>query len=208
MNIRLFKNDIPDDLTIEGDLGIDTEAMGLNISRDRLCLIQISNDNNGAYLIQFESDYRAPNLKKLLLNSNTAKIFHFARFDLAIIKQYLGISLENIFCTKIASYLSRTYTDSHSLRNVCKDLLGQNLSKKQTSSDWGKKTLSQQQQKYATSDVIHLPKIRDILTDMLKRENRLDLAKKIFSFLNVRVELDLLGWKDCDIFAHSQVRKC
>ena len=207
MKLHVFHNDIPDGLQIDGDLAIDTEAMGLNIPRDRLCLIQISNNTENAYLIKFNKNYEANNLKALLSQNNSQKIFHFARFDIAIIKHYLGISMENIFCTKIASRLVRTYTEAHGLKNLCREFLGKELQKKHQSSDWGADVLSPEQKQYAVSDVLYLHKLRDSLYKMLERENRLSLAYKIFNFLNTRAELDLLGWGDFDIFAHSKEKK-
>ncbi len=194
---------MPDNLIINGDLAIDTETMGLNLHRDKLCLLQLSNGNGTAYLINFHNkNYAAPNLKKLLLDKSRCKIFHFARFDLAAIKHYLGIELENIFCTKIASRLARTYTDSHSLRIVCQELLGIQISKQQQSSYWGSETLTKEQKEYAARDVLFLHKIRNILKEMLIKENRYEIACKIFAHLPVRAELDLIGWNDIDIFAH------
>lgn len=202
-DITLFKNDLPDDLIIEGDLAIDTEAMGLNNKRDRLCLIQISNNQGKIYLVQFEKGvYNAPNLKKLLTNPNTQKILHFARFDMAILYEYLGIMLENVFCTKIASRLVRTYTDSHGLKDLCRELLSVQLSKQQQSSDWGATNLTKEQQLYAASDVIYLHAIRDHLESLLIREERKDLAQECFKFLSNRILLDLSGWNEVDIFAH------
>lgn len=202
-DITLFKNDLPDDLIIEGDLAIDTEAMGLNNKRDRLCLIQISNNQGKIYLVQFEKGvYNAPNLKKLLTNPNTQKILHFARFDMAILYEYLGIMLENVFCTKIASRLVRTYTDSHGLKDLCRELLSVQLSKQQQSSDWGATNLTKEQQLYAASDVIYLHAIRDRLESLLIREERKDLAQECFKFLSNRILLDLSGWNEVDIFAH------
>ena len=207
MIIDLFFDDIPSSLNLEGDLALDTEAMGLTIARDKLCLLQISTGNQDVYLVQFQNNYAAPNLKKLLSDNKTTKIFHFARFDLAIIKYYLGVEIQNVFCTQIASKMARTYTDSHGLKDLCRELLQENISKEQRSSDWGKKPLSKEQQQYAANDVLHLHKLRSILTEMLIRESRMDIAQKIFSFLNTRVELDLLGWKDTDIFAHTGIKK-
>ncbi len=182
--------------------------MGLNLHRDRLCLIQLSNGDGKAYLVQFvDSNYDAPNLKKLLLDESRCKIFHFARFDLAAIKQYLDVNINNIFCTKIASRLARTYTDSHSLKELCRELLSINLSKQQQSSYWGAEILSSDQKDYAARDVLYLHKLRDILNEMLVTENRVDITKKLFDFLPVRVELDLMGWNDVDIFSHSYLKR-
>lgn len=177
--------------------------MGLQIKRDKLCVVQLCDENGTICLIQFsDHNYAAPNLKKLLLDKTRIKIFHFARFDLAILEHYLGISLNNIFCTKIASRLVRTYTDSHGLKDICRELLGIQLSKQQQSSDWGIKTLSKDQQEYAARDVIYLHELRNKFTEMLERENRLELAQKIFTFLPIRAHLDLAGWSEIDIFAH------
>lgn len=191
-------------MDLEGDIAIDTEAMGLNFHRDRLCTVQFCDAKQQSYIVQFENGkYNAPNLAKLLTDPNRVKIFHFARFDVAIIKHYLGIDINNIFCTKIASRLIRTYTDSHGLKELCRELLGIQLSKQHQSSDWGTTIFSKEQQEYAISDVIYLHKLRNILTDMLVRENRIDMAKKLFAFLPTRTELDLMGWEEVDIFAHS-----
>ena len=201
--IHTFNNDLPANLKITADLAIDTETMGLNIKRDRLCLIQISNGGGDSYLIKFDKgNYAAPNLKKLLSDQKSIKIFHYARFDLAVIKHYLGIEINNIFCTKVASRLVRTYTDYHGLKDLCRELLGVQISKQQQSSYWGADTISKDQEEYAAADVLHLHKLRDVLTNMLKNENRLELAHKIFGFLPTRVDLDLQGWPDLDIFAH------
>ncbi len=202
--ITLYKNDLPDDLNIKGDIAIDTETMGLNNKRDRLCLIQISNEEGKVYIVQMEKGVnKAPNLEKLLTNPNIQKILHFARFDVAVIYQYLGIMMNNIFCTKIASKLTRTYTDSHGLKDLCRDLISVQLSKQQQSSDWGSATLSKEQLAYAASDVLHLHKLRNHLKTLLIRENRMELAQECFDFLPNRALLDLAGWENIDIFAHS-----
>ena len=200
----MFQNDLPDNFNIEGDLAIDTETMGLKLHRDKLCLLQISNGDDNAYLVNFiNKDYSAPNLKKLLLDKNRCKIFHFARFDLASIKHYLTIDLENIFCTKIASKLTRTYTDAHSLKELCRELLDVGISKQQQRSYWGSVDLTQEQQNYAAKDVLYLHRIKTILEKMLIQDNRLEIANKIFHFLPTRADLDLMGWDDIDIFNHS-----
>lgn len=187
-----------------GDIAIDTETMGLDLNRDRLCLLQISNGDGEAYLVQFSKDnYNAPNLKNLLLDKNREKIFHFARFDLAVIKKHLEIELSNIFCTKIASILVRTYTEHHGLKDLCKELLGINISKQQQSSYWGTLQLSEEQKEYAAKDVIYLHSLKEILTSMLMAENRNDIAYKLFDFLPTRANLDLMGWNEIDIFSHS-----
>ena len=187
-----------------GDIAIDTETMGLDLNRDRLCLLQISNGDGEAYLVQFSKDnYDAPNLKNLLLDKNREKIFHFARFDLAVIKKHLEIELSNVFCTKIASILVRTYTEHHGLKDLCKELLGINISKQQQSSYWGTLQLSEEQKEYAAKDVIYLHSLKEILTSMLIAENRNDIAYKLFDFLPTRANLDLMGWNEIDIFSHS-----
>lgn len=203
IKIKLYSNDLPDDFTLPGDLAIDTETMGLNLQRDKLCLLQLSNGDGNAHLIQFtDRNYEAANLKKLLLNKDSVKIFHFARFDLAAIKNYLDLDLENIFCTKVASKLVRTYTDSHGLKELCRELLGVQISKQQQSSYWGNRELTQEQKDYAAKDVIYLHKIRDSLLNMLIAENRIELAMKLFAFLPTRANLDLMGWNEIDIFAY------
>lgn len=195
---------MPDDLELPGDLAIDTETMGLKPYRDRLCVVQISNGDGDAHLVHFSKDstYQAPNLKKLLSNPESKKIFHYARFDIAIIKYYLGLDLENIYCTKIASKLCRTYTEFHGLKELCNELLGVSLSKAQQSSNWGAKQLSNAQIKYAAQDVLYLHQLKDILSEMLDSAGRTHLAESCFAFLNTRVELDLAGWASLDIFKH------
>lgn len=201
--IKLFKNDLPNHLIINEDIAIDTETMGLNLYRDRLCLLQISDSKGNAYVIKFiDKDYNAPNLKKLLLNDSITKIFHFARFDLAMIKIHLNITLNNIFCTKIASKLVRTYSDHHGLKKLCYEFLNVNLSKQEQSSYWGGDEISDDQLKYAASDVLYLHQLRDILTKMLETESRYDIAKDYFSFLNKIVGLDILGFEASQIFEH------
>jgi ribonuclease D len=199
----LYKNDLPDDLNLGNAIAIDTETMGLKTERDRLCLIQISSGDGNAHLVQFEQNqYQAPNLKKLLNDQKILKIFHFARFDLAAIKFYLDIEVKNIYCTKIASKLTRTYTDSHGLKSLCEELLKIEISKRQQSSDWGNKEISADQIKYAANDVLFLHRIKERLDIMLKREARLELAQSCFEFLTTRVALDLEGFEVVDIFAH------
>ena len=177
--------------------------MGLDLARDRLCVVQLSTGDERAYLVQFvDQKYHAPNLRKLLLDGSRQKIFHFARFDLAAIKQYLKIDLTNIFCTKIASKLTRTYTDHHGLKELCRELLDVNISKQQQSSYWGSATLSQEQQEYAARDVVYLHALRDILSNRLIALDRFEVAKQLFHFLPVRASLDLIGWNNIDIFAH------
>jgi len=198
-------NDLPKSLIISGDIAIDTEAMGLNNHRDRLCLVQLADEAGNIHIVHFKDrDYSAENLKALLSNKDSVKIFHFARFDLAIMQKYLNIKLENVFCTKIASKLCRTYTNYHSLSELCTELLNVKLSKYQQTSDWGSDKLNEEQLQYAAKDVIYLHKIREKIVIKLKRENRMQLAEKCFDFLPFKSELDLLGWIDHDIFSHQQ----
>ena len=201
----LHKGDLPANLNLAGDLAIDSETMGLSIQRDRLCLIQLSNGDGNAHLVQFEAGgYSAPNLKKLLSNPKTTKIFHYARFDIAVIRHYLELELTSpVYCTKIASKLVRTYTDKHGLKDVCRELLGVEISKQQQTSNWGATDLSEEQLAYAASDVLHLHQLRTKLDQMLKDMGRTKIAEECFRFLNTRVELDLLGWKEHDIFSHA-----
>lgn len=178
--------------------------MGLNNKRDRLCVVQISDGNGNAHLVQFApGKYEAPNVRKLLTDPARTKIFHFGRFDIAIMKEYLGVLTTPIYCTRTASRLARTYTDKHGYKDICKELLGVDISKQQQSSDWGSGTLSQEQVDYAASDVLHLHKLRTKLNEMLSREGRMDLAQACFNFLPHRALLDLAGWEHEDIFAHS-----
>lgn len=202
MSITLHKNDLPEDLDLGSVVAIDTETMGLLHARDRLCLVQLSNGDGNAHLVQFENGtYDAPNLKKMLSNPEVMKLFHFARFDVAIMKRYLEVDFPNIYCTKIASKLVRTYTDKHGLRHLCRELLGVDISKQFQSSDWGAKELSSEQLNYAASDVYYLHRLKAILDGMLEREGRKELAQSCFDFLGTRANLDLLGWSG-DIFEH------
>ncbi|GAB1717821.1 MAG: 3'-5' exonuclease [Nitrobacter sp.] len=206
MTIRLHRGDLPDqDLArYTGSAAIDTETMGLNPHRDRLCVVQMSPGDGSADVIQIENGQRdAPNLKKLLADPNIVKIFHFARFDLAALCNALGVMPRPVYCTKIASRLTRTYTDRHCLKDLVREVLSVDLSKQQQSSDWGSQTLSDAQLAYAASDVLHLHALRDKLDAMLAREDRSELAQACFDFLPTRARLDLAGWKDEDIFAHS-----
>lgn len=204
MTIYLHKGDLPADLKIGPNVAVDTETMGLNPLRDRLCLVQLSTGDGDAHLVQLKkADYAAPNLKAVLGNPEITKLFHFARFDLAVLKQYLGLSAEPVYCTKIASKLARTFTDRHGLKDLCRELLGVDISKQQQSSDWGSDDLSDSQKEYAASDVLYLHRLRKVLDDMLEREGRMHLAEAAFGFLASRAELDLSGWAERDIFAHS-----
>ncbi len=202
MTIHFYKNDLPADVKFDSSIAIDTETMGLNIARDRLCLVQISSGDGNAHIVQFENNnYAAPNLKKVLTNNIILKIFHFARFDLASLQHYLNIEITNIYCTKIASKLSRTYTDSHGLKSLCEELLGVEISKKQQSSDWGG-TISDKQLDYAASDVLYLHRLKEKLDVMLKRENRYDIFKACLEFLPSRVKLDMQGFYAINVFSH------
>ena len=203
MNVDLHIGDLPDNISFGNCVAIDTETMGLNPHRDRLCLVQLSAGDGTAHLVRFNmGDYNAPNLTRLLADTGVIKLFHFARFDVAMLKHYLGVETRPVYCTKIASRLVRTYTDRHGLRDVVKDLLGHEVSKQQQSSDWGDPNLNEAQLKYAAGDVLHLHALKAKLDDMLAREGRTNMAKACFDFLPVRAELDLLGWPEMDIFSH------
>jgi ribonuclease D len=203
MSITLYKGDIPADLDFGDSVAIDTETLGLVPERDPLCLIQLSSGDGNAHLLQFDrSNYDAPNLKKILSNNKCEKIFHFARFDVAVIKYYLKIDCEPIYCTKIASKLARTYTDKHGLKDLCKELLGVELSKTEQTSDWSIDELTEDQKKYAASDVLYLHKLKVILEEKLNKLNRKKLADDCFSFISTRSYLDLNGWSEIDIFRH------
>jgi ribonuclease D len=201
--IHLHVGDLPDSVTFEGDLAVDTEAMGLNNHRDRLCLVQLSDGKGDEHLVQFlPGQFNAPNLCKLLTDPKRVKIFHFARFDVAIMLQYLGVVTAPIYCTKIASRLTRTFTDRHGFKDLCRDLIQVDVSKQQQTSDWGQPVLTPEQQEYAASDVRHLHRLRDKLDVMLAREHRAEIAAECFRFLPTRAKLDLVGWPEVDIFAH------
>lgn len=200
--IKLHKGDLPAGLTFPDGIAIDTETMGLNPHRDRLCLVQLSGGDGTAHLVKFDGkSYDAPNLKALLTDPKTLKIFHFARFDVAVLDHYLGVVTSPIYCTKIASKLARTYTDRHGLKDLVGEILGIEISKQQQSSDWGAAELSDSQRSYAANDVLHLHALKTRLDEMLARTGRQDLAKAAFGFLPIRAKLDLLGFED-DIFAH------
>lgn len=201
-NYAFHKNDLPKDLKFSNSIAIDTETMGLDFRRDRLCLVQISDGDDFAHLVQIKKDTHYPNLSKILKNNKIKKIFHYARFDLAAIQKHMGIFCENIYCTKIASKLVRTYTDRHGLKELCKELINIDISKQKQSSDWGNANLSNEQLKYAASDVLYLHKIKNELDIILKRENRQELAKTLFNFIGTRAYLDLNGWHEPDIFDH------
>lgn len=204
MTIFLHKNDLPNDLNLGNSIAIDSETMGLNIIRDRLCVVQISDGKGDAHLVHFDSscNYDAPNLKKILSNDKTLKIFHFARFDLAALQYYLKVEINNIYCTKIASKLIRTYSDAHGLKALCDEIVGVEISKKQQSSDWGNDKLTQKQMEYAASDVLYLHQLKEKLDELLIRENRMEIFKDCVRFLPTRAKLDLQGFNNLDIFSH------
>jgi ribonuclease D len=204
MTIRLHRGDLPELSRYKESVAIDTETMGLRPHRDRLCVVQMSNGDGSADVIQIPKGHTdAPNLKALLGNPNITKIFHFARFDLAALYNAFGVMPQPVYCTKIASRLTRTYTDRHGLKDLVREVLNIDLSKQQQSSDWGSPALSEAQLAYAASDVLHLHGLRERLDAMLARESRTDLAKACFEFLPTRARLDLDGWEAEDIFAHS-----
>jgi ribonuclease D len=203
MTHHLHRGDLPEGIGFGAAVAVDTEAMGLNPHRDRLCLVQLSAGDGNAHLVQLAPGaYEAPRLKALMADPAVTKIFHFARFDLGMIYKYLGMMAGPVYCTKIASRLARTFTDRHGLRDLCKDVLNVDLSKQQQSSDWGAAGLTDEQLRYAATDVLHLHALRAKLDAMLAREGRLDLARAAFDFLPTRVLLDLEGWAEQDIFAH------
>ncbi|MEZ5946636.1 MAG: ribonuclease D [Hyphomonas sp.] len=201
--ITLHKGDLPAGLDFGPVVAIDTEAMGLNLQRDHLTLVQLSSGDGTAHLVQLGRDYDCPNLKALLTDPKVVKLFHFARFDVAMMRRWLGVDCAPIWCTKIASRLARTYTDRHGLKDVAREVAGVELSKAQQSSDWGSAELSDAQMQYAASDVLYLHRIKEGLEAMLVREGRMGLAQACFDFLPVRARLDLEGWAGEDIFAHS-----
>jgi ribonuclease D len=204
MDIELHLNDLPSGLQLGGSIAIDTETMGLRPERDRLCLVQLATSSGECHLVQFPlgSDFQAPHLKRVLTDKKILKIFHFARFDLAALCYYLGVMTGPVYCTKIASKLARTYTDRHGLKDLCREILGVEISKQEQSSDWGAELLTPQQLAYAASDVLHLHKLKAKLDATLKREGRHQLAKQCFDFLPHRAHLDVLGWGQEDIFHH------
>ena len=203
MTIEIHEGDIPAGLDFGAAVAIDTETMGLDPARDRLCLAQLSAGDGNAHLVRFrKGSCDAPNLARLLQDPAVTKIFHFARFDIAVLERYLGVRASPVYCTKIASRIARTYTDRHSLKDLTGELLGVEISKAQQSSDWGAETLSEAQRRYAAADVLHLHAIRDRLDAMLEREGRAELARRCFDFVGHRAALDLGGWRDIDIFAH------
>ena len=202
MDIKTHKDDLPSDLNLGNEIAVDTEAMGLELKRDPLTLVQISTGNNDCHIINLNrKDYKAKNLVKILEDEKINKIFHFARFDVAVLKFYLGANVKNIYCTKVSSKLARTFSEKHGLKDLVKEIIGVDMSKQMQSSDWGAEKLSEKQLKYAASDCIYLHQLKRELNKMLVRENRMELFKKCMKFLNTRVDLDLADYK-IDIFSH------
>ncbi|QZH76014.1 MAG: ribonuclease D [Erythrobacter sp.] len=205
MTVHFHEEDLPAGVLADGPVAVDTETMGLVTARDRLCVVQISDGNGDEHLVRFAkgSAYDAPNLKAVLADPARVKIYHFARFDLAAIEHYLGVIAAPVFCTKIASKMTRTYTDRHGLKMIVEELLGESLSKVQQSSDWGAPVLNDAQREYAASDVRYLHRLRTIMIERLEREGRLEMAQACFHFLPARAQLDLAGWAEKDIFSHE-----
>lgn len=204
MTIRLHQGDLPDLSLYSESVAIDTETLGLNPHRDRLCVVQLSPGDGTADVVQIAKGQKsAPNIEKLLLDANITKLFHFGRFDIAVLYHAFGALCANVYCTKIASRLTRTYTDRHGLKDITRELLGVDLSKQQQSSDWAAETLSEAQQEYAASDVLYLHQLKNALDERLSREERAEMAGACFQFLPMRALLDLAGWDEQDIFAHS-----
>lgn len=205
MAVHLHEEDLPEGVLAPGPVAVDTETMGLITPRDRLCVVQISDGQGDEHLVRFApgSSFDAPNLKAVLADPSRLKLYHFARFDLAAIEHYLGVTAAPVFCTKIASKLVRTYTDRHGLKDLVRELLGKELSKQQQSSDWGAPELSEPQKEYAASDVRYLHAMHALLVERLAREDRTELAQACFDFLPARARLDLAGWPDHDIFSHE-----
>jgi ribonuclease D len=205
MAVHFHEEDLPPDVLAPGPVAVDTETMGLVTARDRLCVVQISDGQGDEHLVRFAngSRYDAPNLKAVLADPARLKIYHFARFDLAAIEHYLGVMAAPVFCTKIASKLTRTYTDRHGLKDLVRELLGEEISKQQQSSDWGADQLSDAQREYAASDVRYLHRMMDVFATRLAREGRAEMARAAFEFLPTRARLDLAGWADKDLFSHE-----
>jgi ribonuclease D len=202
--VHLHKGDLPEGVTFKGPVAVDSETMGLSLVRDPLCLVQLSDGGGEAHLVQLDrSNYNAPNLKRVLGDQSVLKLFHFARFDIAMFMRDLGLICAPLYCTRTASRLVRTYTDRHGLKDLCKELLGRDISKDQQSSDWGAAELTDAQLAYAASDVLHLHALKERLDVMLAREGRVEIAQSCFDFLPTRAALDLAGWDEQDIFAHS-----
>ncbi|WP_339913523.1 ribonuclease D [uncultured Brevundimonas sp.] len=204
MTVHLHEGDLPDDLDLGPEVAIDSETMGLRLGRDPLCVVQLSSGDGDAHVVRLNRPaYDCPNLKRLMADPKVLKIFHFGRFDIGMVQLHLGVETRPVYCTKIASRLARTYTDRHGLKDVARELAGIDLSKAQQSSDWGAAELSPAQLEYAASDVLYLHAIKAKLDMMLEREGRTELARACFDFLPVRARLDLAGWDEVDIFAHS-----
>jgi len=204
MTIHFHEGDLPSSVDLGGRVAVDTETMGLEPRRDRLCLVQLSAGDGTAHLVRFQPGaYGAPNLSRLLSAPAVLKLFHYGRFDIAMLGHYLGVYPAPVYCTKIASRLCRTYTDRHGLKDLCRELLGVEISKQQQVSDWGAQTLSEEQKAYAASDVLYLHSLKERLDGLLLREGRADIAQACFDFLPTRARLDLLGWSERDIFCHS-----
>ncbi|MXO91575.1 ribonuclease D [Pontixanthobacter aquaemixtae] len=205
MTVHFHEEDLPDGVLAPGPIAVDTETMGLVTARDRLCVVQISDGQGDEHLVRFKvgSSYDAPNLKKVLADPGRLKLYHFARFDLAAIEHYVGVMAAPVFCTKIASKLTRTYTDRHGLKNLVVELLGGEISKAQQSSDWGAPEINEAQRDYAASDVRFLHRLHDVMVERLEREGRTEMAQACFDFLPTRARLDLAGWADHDIFSHA-----
>jgi ribonuclease D len=203
MAIKLYRGDLPADLSFGPIVAIDTETMGLNPHRDRLCLVQLSAGDGNAHLVQIpKGQAKAPRLAALIADPKVLKLFHFGRFDIAVLEHALGVRCEPVYCTKIAAKLTRTFTDRYGLKDLCRDLLGVELSKQQQTSDWGSEVLSEEQMTYAASDVLHLHALKTKLDALLEREGRTDMAQAAFRFLPTRARLDVAGWPEVDIFAH------
>jgi ribonuclease D len=204
MKIELHEGDLPRGLDLGEAVAVDTETMGLNPARDRLCVVQLSAGDGAAHLVRFAAGagYDCPNLRALLADPARLKLFHYARFDLAVLRRFLGVDCRPVYCTKVASKLARTYTDRHGLKDLCREVLGLELDKAEQSSDWGAPELSESQLRYAARDVAHLHRLRERLDSMLAREGRRGLAEACFGFLPTQAELDLAGWPDHDVFAH------
>lgn len=203
VQVHVHAGDLPEAVSFSGPIAVDSETMGLSLQRDRLCLVQLSDGGEHAHIVQIRKGVEAARLKAVLADPSTLKLFHFARFDLAMIKRDLGVACTPVYCTKIASKLARTYTDRHGLKDVVKEMLGRDLSKEQQSSDWGADALSDSQIAYAASDVLHLHALKARLDAILIREGRMDIAQACFDFLPTRADLDLAGWENADIFAHG-----
>ena len=203
MAIKLYKGDLPAGLDFGASVAVDSETLGLVPRRDKLCVLQLSSGDGNAHLVQLDrTSYEAPNLRALMTNDTVTKIFHYARFDVAVIKHYLGVDTAPLYCTKIASRLTRTYTDRHGLKDLIRELLGIELNKQQQSSDWGAHVLSDAQKQYAAQDVLYLHELKARLDHMLAREGRTEIARACFDFVPVRAALDLAGWTEEDVFAH------